>query len=91
MKRIVNSSEKGLNFFFIFTKGLFSFIIKCNCCGKISFLLSKHEWVAVINSALMTENVKLALFIKGIVPRDSYGVFFPSVQELWIQLGCRKL
>jgi hypothetical protein len=91
LKRIVNSSEKGLDLFSIFTKSFFSFIIKCNCCGKILFLLSKHEWVAMINSALMTENVKLALFIKGIVPRDSYGVFFPSVQELWIQLGCRKL
>ena len=84
LKRIVNSSEKGLNFF--------NFIIKCKLLWQNTiFLLSKHEWVAVINSALMTENVKLALFIKGIVPRDSYGVFFPSVQELWIQLGCRKL
>ena len=91
LKRIVNSSEKGLDFFYIFTKGFFSSIIKCNCCGKIPFLLSKHEWVAVINSALMTENVKLALFIKGIVPRDSYGVFFPSVQELWILLECKRL
>jgi len=90
LKRIVNISEKGLNFS-IFTKGFFSFIIKCNCCGKIPFLLSKHEWVAVINRALMTENVKLALFIKGIVPRDSYGVFFPSVQELWILLECKRL
>jgi hypothetical protein len=60
LKRIVNSSEKGLDLFSIFTKSFFSFIIKCNCCGKILFLLSKHEWVAVINSALMTENVKLA-------------------------------
>ena len=59
LKRIVNSSEKGLNFS-IFSKSFFSFIIKCNCYGKIPFLLSKHEWVAVINSALMTENVKLA-------------------------------
>ena len=64
LKRIVNISEKGLNFS-NFTKGFFSVISKCNCCGKISFLLSKHEWVAVINSALMTENVKLACLIKG--------------------------
>ena len=41
LKRIVNISEKGLNFS-IFTKGFFSFISKGNCCGKISFLLSKH-------------------------------------------------
>jgi len=30
IERIVNISEKGLNFS-IFTKGFFSFIIKCNC------------------------------------------------------------
>ena len=91
LKRILIFVKKGLKFS-NFTKNLFfCFISKGNCCGKISFLLSKHEWVAVINSALMTENVKLALFIKGIVPRDSYGVFFPSVQELWILLECKRL
>jgi hypothetical protein len=64
LKRIVDIREKGLNFS-IFTKGFFSLISKCNCCSKIPFLLSKHEWVAVINSALMTENVKLACLLKG--------------------------
>ena len=64
LKRVVNISEKGLNFS-NFTKDFFSFISKCNCCGKIQFLLSKHEWVAVINRALMTENVKLACLLKG--------------------------
>ena len=65
LKRIVNISEKGLNFFQILLRAFFSVISKCNCGGKISFLLSKHEWVAVINSALTTENVKLACLIKG--------------------------
>ena len=64
LKRILIFVKKGL-IFQILTKNFFSFISKCNCCGKISFLLSKHEWVAVINSVLMTENVKLACLLKG--------------------------
>ena len=64
LKRIVNISEKGLNFS-NFTKGFFSFISKCNCCGKIQFLLSRYKWVAVINITLITENVKLAYLLKG--------------------------
>jgi hypothetical protein len=64
LKRILISAREGL-IFQILTKNFFSFISKCNCCGKISFLLSEHEWVAVINSALMTEKCKVGLFLKG--------------------------